>query len=44
MGIEIISFSENGATIRPLSELSEAERLEIEWALMNGAGTFEKGN
>ena len=44
MGITITSFSEEGATTRSLSELSESERVELEWALMNGAGKFEKGN
>lgn len=44
MGISISTISENGVTTRDLSELTEAERLDLEWALMNGAGKFEKGN
>lgn len=43
MGIQISTLTENGVITRPLSEISETERIELEWALMNGAGKFEKG-
>lgn len=44
MGIKITSLTADGVNTRSLSELTESERVELEWALMNGAGKFEKGN
>lgn len=44
MGIQISRLTENGVETRDLSELTADERLDLEWALMNGAGKFEKGN